>query len=81
MGVILYAMVCGTLPFDDDSMSQLFNKIKEGKYFMPNNISKEVKDLINRMLQPNPIKRITMNEIKHHPWYLLDLPAYLMNIS
>eukprot|EP00347_Sterkiella_histriomuscorum_P016119 403354418 len=81
MGVILYAMVCGTLPFDDDSMSQLFNKIKEGKYYMPNYISADVKDLINRMLQPNPIKRITMTEIKHHPWYIQDLPPYLSNIS
>lgn len=77
MGVILYAMVCGTLPFDDDSMTQLFNKIKEGKYYMPNYISADVKDLINRMLQPNPIKRITMHEIKHHSWYLVDLPLYL----
>lgn len=49
-GVILYAMVCGSLPFDDDSMSQLFNKIKEGKFYMPINISEEVKDLVNRML-------------------------------
>jgi 5'-AMP-activated protein kinase, catalytic alpha subunit len=49
-GVILYAMVCGSLPFDDDSMSTLFNKIKEGKYYMPFNISLDVKDLINRML-------------------------------
>ena len=81
MGVILYAMVCGTLPFDDDSMTQLFNKIKEGKYYMPNYISADVKDLINRMLQPNPIKRITMQEIKHHSWYLVELPLYLQNIS
>lgn len=50
MGVILFAMVCGSLPFDDDSMSSLFNKIKEGKYFVPNFISADVKDLINRML-------------------------------
>jgi len=81
MGVILYAMVSGTLPFDDDSMSQLFSKIKEGKFFMPNYISADVKDLINRMLQPNPVKRITMREIKQHPWYLQDLPEYLQHLS
>jgi 5'-AMP-activated protein kinase catalytic alpha subunit len=50
LGVILYAMVCGTLPFDDDSMSTLFGKIKEGRYYVPNFISSNVKDLINRML-------------------------------
>jgi 5'-AMP-activated protein kinase catalytic alpha subunit len=49
-GVILYAMVCGSLPFDDDQMPQLFAKIKECRYFIPNNISHQVQDLINRML-------------------------------
>ena len=81
LGVILFAMVCGSLPFDDDSMSSLFNKIKEGRYYMPNYISSEVKDLINRMLQPNPVKRISMREIKDHPWYLKNLPKYLLDLS
>lgn len=77
LGVILYAMVCGSSPFDDESMTALFAKIKDGKYYMPNFISSDVQDLINRMLQPNPVKRITMREIKEHPWYLKDLPQYL----
>lgn len=81
LGVILYAMVCGSSPFDDESMAALFAKIKEGKYYMPNIISTDVQDLINRMLQPNPVKRITMREIKEHPWYLKDLPQYLQDLS
>jgi serine/threonine protein kinase len=80
-GVILYAMVCGSLPFDDDSVTQLFSKIKEGKFYMPINISDEVKDLINRMLQPNPVKRISIPEIKLHPWYQRNLPLYLKELS
>lgn len=48
---------------------------------MPINISPEVKDLINRMLQPNPLKRITMKEIKEHQWYRLDLPEYIEELS
>jgi serine/threonine protein kinase len=74
-------MVFGSLPFDDGSMVALFSKIKEGKYYMPNYISPEVKDLINRMLQPNPVKRITLKEIKEHAWYQMNLPLYLKEIS
>lgn len=74
-------MVCGRMPFDDDSMPALFNQIKEGKYQMPNYISSDVEDIINRMLQPNPVKRITMREIKDHPWYLKNLPKYLQDLS
>ena len=80
-GVILYAMVCGSLPFDDESMSQLFMKIREGRFHMPHNISNEVKDLINRMLQPNPVKRISIKEIRRHPWYRKDLPLYLQKLT
>ncbi len=62
-------------------MSILFQKIKEGKYFLPNYISNEVRDLINRMLQPNPVKRIKLAEIREHRWYLENLPHYLKALS
>lgn len=69
-GVILYAMVCGSLPFDDEQLAILFTKIKQGNYHMPRQISADVKDLIKRMLQTNPVKRITLPEIKRHRWLL-----------
>ena len=47
---------------------------------MPNMIKGEVKDLINRMLQPNPVKRITVSEIKAHPWFNVDIPPYIRNM-
>jgi serine/threonine protein kinase len=49
-GVILYAMLCGQLPFDEESMPNLFQRIKKSKYYMPNYISENAKDLINRLL-------------------------------
>ena len=49
-GVILYAMVCGSLPFDEESTALLFNKIREGIFNLPDFISVDVRDLINRML-------------------------------
>ena len=48
---------------------------------MPNYISVEVKDLISRMLQPNPIIRMTIKEIKLHVWYKQELPDYLVELS
>ncbi len=50
-GVILYALLCGTLPFDDRNVSMLFKKIKSGQYYVPSHLSSEVVDLISKMLQ------------------------------
>lgn len=49
-GVILYAMLSGQLPFDEDHVPSLFARIKEARYYMPNSISDEAKDLICRLL-------------------------------
>ena len=67
-GIILYAMVVGVLPFDDDSIPQLFEKIKKGKYFMPPTVSPKLSDLINNLLQPLPVKRYTLEDVWSHPW-------------
>ena len=56
-------------------------KIKQGNYRMPPEIPPDCKDLIRRMLQTNPVKRIKLSEIKQHRWYLQDLPLYLQDMS
>eukprot|EP00347_Sterkiella_histriomuscorum_P018993 403343379 len=76
-GVILYAMLTGQLPFDEEQMPNLFNRIKKGKYYMPNYISDDAKDLISRLLQPLPLKRIKLNDVKEHNWFKQDIPIYL----
>lgn len=45
-GVILYALLTGMLPFDDDEIPVLFSKIKRGKFNMPNFLSKNAKDIL-----------------------------------
>ena len=50
-GVILYALLCGTLPFDDRNVTMLFRKIKAGNYYVPPHLSSDVVDLIKEMLQ------------------------------
>lgn len=76
-GVILYALLCGTLPFDDESIPNLFKKIKSCMYSLPSHLSQSARELILRMLVVDPIKRITIAEVREHPWYKHKLPAYL----
>lgn len=76
-GVILYALLCGSLPFDDENIPNLFKKIKNGIYTLPNHLSSGARDLIPRMLLVDPMKRITIPEIRQHPWFTTHLPRYL----
>ncbi|PNT70842.1 serine/threonine protein kinase OSK1 [Brachypodium distachyon] len=76
-GVILYALLCGTLPFDDENIPNLFKKIKGGIYTLPSHLSPLARDLIPRMLVVDPMKRITIREIREHSWFKARLPRYL----
>ncbi|KAK1134826.1 hypothetical protein K0M31_007597 [Melipona bicolor] len=68
MGVLLYALLCGFLPFDDNSIENLYRKILSGKYAEPSWLSTSSKRLIRAMLQIDPKKRITIQELCNHPW-------------
>ncbi|KAG1700042.1 5'-AMP-activated protein kinase catalytic subunit alpha-2 [Nymphon striatum] len=76
-GIILYALLCGTLPFDDEHVPTLFRKIKSGVFTIPEYLNKSVVNLLTNMLQVDPIKRATIADIKKHDWFQKDLPAYL----
>jgi len=75
--VILYALLCGSLPFDDENIPNLFKKIKGGIFTLPGHMSDEIKDLISRMLVVDPLQRITIPEIRRHRWFMENLPLYL----
>ncbi|XP_041851003.1 calcium/calmodulin-dependent protein kinase kinase 1b [Melanotaenia boesemani] len=70
MGVTLYCFVFGECPFYDDYIVSLHNKIKDKPVEFPETpgITAELKDLIERMLDKNPAQRITIPEVKLHPW-------------
>lgn len=55
-GVILYALLCGNLPFDDESIPALFKKIRSGMYSLPSHLLPLTRDLIPRMLVVDPMK-------------------------
>ena len=66
-GIILYALLSGHLPFNDNNIRHLLMKVQSGKYQMPPNLSPEARDLIERILVVNPEERITISEILSHP--------------
>ena len=71
LGISLYTMVCGELPFvvdDENDIYILMDKIIKGNYNIPEFLSDECKDLIKNMLVTDPDKRITLEQIKNHKW-------------
>ncbi|TRM66776.1 hypothetical protein BD626DRAFT_565862 [Schizophyllum amplum] len=67
-GVVLYVLVCGKVPFDDQSMPALHAKIKRGLVEYPMWLSAECKHLLSRMLVTNPAARAPLSEVISHPW-------------
>ncbi|KAF6071853.1 Protein kinase domain family protein [Candida albicans] len=67
-GVVLYVLVCGKVPFDDQSVSVLHEKIKKGNVEYPAFLSRECVSLLSRMLVVDPTKRASLYEVCSHPW-------------
>jgi hypothetical protein len=76
-GVILYALLCARLPFDDDYIPNLFKKIKAGAYTVPTHVSPQCVSLIQSMLVVDPLKRASIADIRAHEWFQKQLPPYL----
>jgi serine/threonine protein kinase len=74
-GVILFAMLCGYLPFDDDpsnpdgdNINLLYKYILETELIVPDYVSADATHLLKRMLVPDPKHRAKMFEVFRHPW-------------
>ena len=75
-GIILFAMLCGYLPFEDDNNDVLFKQILGGKIDYPSHLSEVSKDLLKKIIETNPEKRIKIEQIKTHPFYLMGKKIY-----
>jgi 5'-AMP-activated protein kinase catalytic alpha subunit len=59
-GVVLYAMVCGYLPFEDPNTGKLYKKILSCDYKIPGWVSPEARDLMKSVLNTDPEERFTV---------------------
>lgn len=67
-GIILFAMLNGFLPFDGGTLPNTLRLVKKGEYYLPPTLSIEASDLVQRILQKRPEKRVTMEQIWCHPF-------------
>ena len=78
-GIILFAMVCGYLPFEDNDNDILFGKILKCKIHYPKSMGALTLDLMKKIIVPEPKQRITLEQIKLHDFYLKG--KYLFSIK
>ncbi|KAG9352712.1 hypothetical protein JZ751_021126 [Albula glossodonta] len=69
-GVILFALLVGALPFDDDNLRNLLEKVKLGVFHMPHFIPPDCQNLLRGMIEVDATKRLTLEQIQKHVWYI-----------
>ncbi|KAL2249556.1 CBL-interacting serine/threonine-protein kinase 6 [Sesamum indicum] len=76
-GVILYVLLAGFLPFQDENIMSMYRKIYRGDFKCPPWFSPEARKLITKMLDPNPSTRISIAKIMDSPWFKKSMPRCL----
>eukprot|EP00045_Choanoeca_perplexa_P009186 m.87627 g.87627 ORF g.87627 m.87627 type:complete len:628 (-) comp14786_c0_seq1:88-1971(-) len=73
LGILLYALLCGFLPFDDEDTQRLYRQVQKGVYEIPRWMSTESQEIIAALLKHKPKDRLTMEQVLRHPWVLQGL--------
>ncbi|RKP33234.1 kinase-like domain-containing protein, partial [Dimargaris cristalligena] len=68
LGVLLYVMTTGMLPFGDPSVAKNFENITAGNFWIPNGMSEPLQNLLIRMLDPDVKRRISLKGVVNHTW-------------
>jgi serine/threonine protein kinase len=74
MGVILFALLCGYLPFDQKDVKELYKHIAHGTYDIPSKMPAGARHLIQRMICVDPRRRATLEEVRNDPWLNQGFP-------
>ncbi|XP_052750690.1 serine/threonine-protein kinase SIK2 isoform X2 [Galleria mellonella] len=72
LGVVLYVLVCGALPFDGSTLQSLRDRVLSGRFRIPYFMSEDCESLIRKMLVLEPMKRYTIEQIKKHRWMAVE---------
>ncbi|KQK10373.1 hypothetical protein BRADI_2g53670v3 [Brachypodium distachyon] len=68
-GVILFVLVAGYLPFHEANLIEMYRKISKADFRCPRYLSAELKELLHKILDPDPTTRISISRIKRSAWY------------
>ncbi|KAF8775467.1 hypothetical protein HU200_004892 [Digitaria exilis] len=74
-GIILFVLVAGYLPFHDTNLMEMYRKISRAEFRCPRGFSTDLKDLLHKILDPDPSTRISISRIKRHAWYRKPVEA------
>ena len=76
LGTLCYEMLVGHMAFCGSSMQELFQKVRQGTYSLPTNLSKEVVSFINGMLQKDPSKRLSASQLLKHEFLVKNVKQF-----
>lgn len=68
-GIVLFAMLCGRLPFEHSSTAKLYRKIVNGVFTVPQHVSAPARNLLTGILKTDPLARLGVEEVKSHCWF------------
>ncbi|KAJ1978997.1 Serine/threonine-protein kinase [Dimargaris xerosporica] len=81
LGVLLYVLITGMLPFGDPSVAKNYENTMAGNFWIPYSMSDELQNLLIRMLEPNVGQRIQLSEVAAHPWMNDSLDQHRFGVS